>query len=65
MVDRPAGGVRPLLSRGQNRKTAFSQDGGEKGESSERRPSPGRRGLGTVRGRQALTGGVAGLRGVN
>lgn len=50
MVDRPAGGVRPLLSRGQNWKTAFSQDGGEKGESGERRPSPGRRGLGTIRG---------------
>lgn len=50
MVDRPAGGVRPLQSRGQNRKTAFSQDGSEEGESGERRPAPGWRGLGTDRG---------------
>lgn len=53
-VNRPAGGIRPLQSRGQNRKTAFSEDGSEEGESGERGAVPGR--LGTDRRGQALAG---------
>lgn len=53
-VNRPAGGVRSLQHRRQNRKTAFSQDGSEEGESGEGRPVPERRGLRT--GGQALAG---------
>ena len=64
-VDRPAGGVRPLQSSRQDRKAAFSQDGSEEGESGERRPVPGRRGLGTDRGGQTLARWETGLREVN
>lgn len=64
-VDRPAGGVGPLQSGSQDRKTAFSQDGGEEGEPGERGPVPGGRGLGAGGGREALTGGEAGLRDVH
>ena len=64
-VDGPARGVRPLHGRGQDGETAFSQDSGEEGQTSERRPAPRRRRLGTGGGGKVLTRRETGLRSVN